>query len=211
MNVGPLKMQINLRQGIIVKKSVTNAIFYLLSAEKVMVIAVVDELVPTPKLASGKQEEFRDLMAAIALTYDDRQPFIFGWSSTMDLINSITLHSVKNLPALVLINSTDMSYSVWDEEILPQEIMHLLKNVSSFQHEFSGGNNYWTRFRRMIFDAIVSFVNMYHGNPILTLLLFGLPLAFLSFIIYSACFADFMDAPDDDEEEELLDGHPKSE
>jgi hypothetical protein len=48
---------------------------------------------------------------------------------------------------------------------------------------------------------------MYYGNPILTLLLFGLPTAFLSIIIYASCFSDFLDAKEEDnEEEEELDG-----
>lgn len=48
---------------------------------------------------------------------------------------------------------------------------------------------------------------MYSGNPILTLLLFGLPTAFLSIIIYASCFSDFLDAKEEDnEEEEELEG-----
>lgn len=41
---------------------------------------------------------------------------------------------------------------------------------------------------------------MYYGNPILTTLLFGLPAAFLSIIIYTTCFSDILDAKDDEEE-----------
>ena len=40
---------------------------------------------------------------------------------------------------------------------------------------------------------------MWQGNPVLTAVLFGLPLGFLSLICYSICCADIMDA---DEEEE---------
>lgn len=48
---------------------------------------------------------------------------------------------------------------------------------------------------------------MWRGNPILTAVLFGLPLGFLSLIIYSIFCADILDA--DEEEEE--DGHEKNE
>ena len=168
--------------------------------DKILVIAVVEELQPLEKLASGKEEEFRDLLDAIALTYDSRDNFIFGWTSAVDTINSLTLQSVKNLPSLVFINSTSKHFSVHDKDLLPQNVIELLKKVSSHQHDWSGGDSYWTYCRRMLFDSIVSFVKMYHANPILTLLMFGLPLAFLSFIIYSACFADFIDAPDDEDE-----------
>jgi hypothetical protein len=41
---------------------------------------------------------------------------------------------------------------------------------------------------------------MWRGNPVLTAVLFGLPLGFLSLICYSICCADIMDADDEDEE-----------
>jgi hypothetical protein len=41
---------------------------------------------------------------------------------------------------------------------------------------------------------------MWHGNPVLTAVLFGLPLGFLSLICHSICCADIMDADDDEEE-----------
>lgn len=50
---------------------------------------------------------------------------------------------------------------------------------------------------------------MFQGNPILTLLLFGVPGAFFSMIIYLTCFSDWsVEDPgdEDDEGEELLQG-----
>jgi thioredoxin domain-containing protein 10 len=41
---------------------------------------------------------------------------------------------------------------------------------------------------------------MWRGNPVLTSVLFGLPLAFLSLILYSICCADIMDANDEEDE-----------
>jgi thioredoxin domain-containing protein 10 len=40
---------------------------------------------------------------------------------------------------------------------------------------------------------------MWYGNPVLTAVLFGLPLGFLSLICYSICCADIMDADDEEE------------
>jgi thioredoxin domain-containing protein 10 len=40
---------------------------------------------------------------------------------------------------------------------------------------------------------------MWKGNPVLTTVLFGLPLGFLSLIFYSICCADIMDAEESDE------------
>lgn len=52
----------------------------------------------------------------------------------------------------------------------------------------------------MAFDTVTSLVSMYYGNPVLTILLFGLPSAFLSIIIYTTCFSDILDAKDDEED-----------
>lgn len=39
---------------------------------------------------------------------------------------------------------------------------------------------------------------MWRGNPVLTALVFGLPLGFLSLICYSICCADILDADDEE-------------
>lgn len=44
-------------------------------------------------------------------------------------------------------------------------------------------------------------VEMWRGNPILTAVLFGLPLGFLSLIIYSIFCADILDADEEDDED----------
>lgn len=41
---------------------------------------------------------------------------------------------------------------------------------------------------------------MWLGNPVLTSLIFGLPLGFLSLIMYSIWCADILDADEDDEQ-----------
>lgn len=43
---------------------------------------------------------------------------------------------------------------------------------------------------------------MWKGNPILTMVVFGLPALFFSLIIYGICCPDILDAGDDEEEEE---------
>ena len=50
----------------------------------------------------------------------------------------------------------------------------------------------------MFYNARTSLEEMWLGNPVLTSVLFGLPLGFLSLICYSIWCADIMDA---DEEE----------
>ena len=91
-------------------------------------MAVVEEHRSIGKLVSGKQEEFRDVVQAIASNYDAREEFVFGWSSYAELVNSITLHSA-NPPALVAVNTSDMSFAVLDGEVLPQDIIALLTRI----------------------------------------------------------------------------------
>ena len=72
-----------------------------------------------------------------------------------------------------------------------------------------GGNSWTVRLYRGYYEATTSLAEMWRGNPVLTALLLGLPLGFLSLIFYSICCADIMDA---DEEEELEDyNHEKTE
>lgn len=67
-----------------------------------------------------------------------------------------------------------------------------------------GGDNIMVRFYRMYFQARTSLEYMWLGNPVLTTLIFGLPLGFLSLIFYSVCCTDILDA-----EEEETDGQFK--
>lgn len=54
----------------------------------------------------------------------------------------------------------------------------------------------------MIFDAVSTLTTMYSGNPVLTLLIFGLPGSFLAIIIYMTCCSDIMDRSDNYEDDE---------
>ena len=154
------------------------------------------------RLASLKHEEMRDLVEAISFTYKPDDLFIFGWSPSLYLINGFTIHSISQLPALVAINSTSHEYVLLDGQILPQDLIQLLNDIRSGTANFQGGNGYWTQAKRKVFDFVTSVAEMYRGNPVLTLLLFGLPMTFFLFIMYSIFFSDFIDAPEDEEEEE---------
>jgi thioredoxin domain-containing protein 10 len=56
-----------------------------------------------------------------------------------------------------------------------------------------------TKIYRAYYEGKTNLIEMWTGNPILTVVIFGLPLAFLSLIFYSICCADFMDAPEDED------------
>lgn len=68
------------------------------------------------------------------------------------------------------------------------------------------------RFRRMGYEITKNVYEMFYHQPILTLCIFGVPLAFFSIIIYSICSADF--SVDRDEiypEDEDLEGEESGE
>lgn len=52
---------------------------------------------------------------------------------------------------------------------------------------------------RTYFEAKTSLGDMWRGNPVLTTVLFGLPIGFLSLILYSICCSDILDADEDEE------------
>lgn len=51
---------------------------------------------------------------------------------------------------------------------------------------------------RLYFEVLTALAEMWKGNPVLTSVIFGLPLGFLSLICYSICCADILDADEDD-------------
>lgn len=57
---------------------------------------------------------------------------------------------------------------------------------------------------RAYFEARTTLSDMWHGNPVLTAVLFGLPCGFLGLICYSICCADILDADEEDSENGIL-------
>lgn len=132
------------------------------------------------------------------------------------MINSLTLFNIKSLPSIVLINSSNTMYHIFEpkgeledndgEQLFKEQIMTLIQDIKSHSLPFSGGNDIWTRVKRRSYDGVNNLISMYQGNPVLTLLIFGLPFTFLSFIIYSTCFSDILDSSEDQEDDLDEDG-----
>lgn len=60
------------------------------------------------------------------------------------------------------------------------------------------------RIYRTYFETKRFLVEMWRGNPILTVVLFGLPLGFLSLIVYSIFCADILDADEEDDDGKII-------
>lgn len=184
-----------------------------MSTNKFLVLAVVEEN-KLEEIATHELE-FRDLIESVVRADTQRQPrfrhkFQFGWIGSPELAHSIAMDSLPT-PHLIVLNSTTNEHHIPDDDPLQltvEAVRVFLDHVHNQSAPARGGNAFHVRLYRSFFEARRSLVEMWRGNPILTSVLFGLPLGFLSLILYSICCADIMDADEEDEDEE---GHEKRE
>ncbi|CAG9088229.1 unnamed protein product [Plutella xylostella] len=182
---------------------------HLMDTEKYLVIAVVEE----NKLNEITQTEkdFRDMIEGIIKEKkrELHSRFQFGWIGSPELANSIAM-SELSLPHLLVFNSSTSQHHVPDDDpvlMTREAVAMFLDQVHRQMAPTYGGNGWLTRLYRGFFEGRTTLVNMWRGNPILTALVFGLPLGFLSLICYSVCCADILDA---DEEDETAEAHEKN-
>lgn len=175
----------------------------VLQTNKFLVLAVVHE----NKLQEVPEEmlEFRDMIESIIKNHRDKYHrwFQFGWIGTPDLANSIAMTELP-LPYLLVVNSTTNHHHVPQDEphrLTPEAVHLFLESVRNQSAPCYGGNTWPVRLYRLYFETRSSLSEMWKGNPVLTAVLFGLPLGFLSLICYSICCADIMDADDEEEDE----------
>ncbi|KAK6630954.1 hypothetical protein RUM44_003126 [Polyplax serrata] len=182
--------------------------FFQISKYLVLVVLEENKLEEIP----ADMLEFRDMVESVSRSHRVRyhKHFQFGWVGSPDLANSIAM-SVLPLPHLIVVNSTTQHHHFPQDEpsqLTPQALTMFLDQVHNQSAPVFGGNTWWVRMYRVYFEGKTSLADMWQGNPVLTSVLFGLPLGFLSLICYSICCSDIMDA-NDEEEEELL--HEKRE
>lgn len=179
----------------------------LMDTEKYIVIAVVSE----NKLSEITQTErdFKDMIEGIIKKRkrELHHRFQFGWMGNPELANSIVM-SELTVPHLIVLNSTTSHHHIPDDDpvlMTPEAVSIFLDQIHDQIAPAYGGNSWPVRLYRGFFEARTTLTNMWRGNPVLTALVFGLPLGFLSLICYSVCCADILDA----DEEESSDTHEK--
>lgn len=178
----------------------------LMSTKKFLVLAIVEEN-RLSEIASH-EIEFRDLVQHLTTRssrdWQMRNKFQFGWIGNPELAHSIAMDYLPT-PHLIVLNCTTNEHHIPDDDPLQmtiEAIQIFLEHVHNQTAPSRGGNAFHIRLYRSYFEARRSLVEMWRGNPILTAVLFGLPLGFLSLILYSICCADIMDADEDNEAEE---------
>ncbi|CAH1102178.1 unnamed protein product [Psylliodes chrysocephalus] len=192
----------------------------LMHLNRYVVLAIVDE----KYLHEPDMAKFKDMIGNIIKTNKRkyRKRFIFGWVGNPEFANSIALDVVP-LPYLLVINSTNHYHHVPDVEdcskMTARDVELFLETIYNQSAFAYGGNGYGTRLYRAYFEAKTAVIEMWQGNPILTAILFTIPVLFIIFIFYSLCFADILDNDgieededdEDAEEEALIESHLKSE
>ena len=176
-------------------------IHYLLNSNKIIAIALINES-KVGRFKTKKEREYYEILEQLANSYKQNDQFIFGWTNQLDMINSIVIQTIEPIPNFVFINSTTMNYYLYDgenEKQLESQLIQILDSLLSDQPILSvhGGNSYLNRFKRIGYDGFIAVSLMFESNPILTVILFGLPITFFSIIIYCSCCSDILDGKDD--------------
>lgn len=174
----------------------------LFLTNKNLVLAVVEE--NQLEKVSPHMIEFRDMVESIIKKKREKyhDHFQFGWIASPDLVNSIAM-TVLPLPSLIVINATTNHYHIPEDEaekLTPHVIELFLEQIRNESAPRYGGNNILVRVYRSWFELKTTLISMWKGNPILTMLLFGVPASFLSLICYGICCPDILDADDEEEE-----------
>lgn len=185
---------------------------HMMDTGKYLVLAVVEEN-KLNEITQGEQE-FKDMIESIIRKRKNElhHRFQFGWIGSPDIANSITA-SILPVPHLIVLNSTTRHHHLPEDDPLKLTIEAVTMFLDQVENQIAptyGGNTFLMRLYRSLFEAKTSLVEMWRGNPVLTTLVFGLPLGFLSLICYSIFCADMLDA-EEEESTQDDDQHEKKE
>lgn len=182
----------------------------IMATNKFVVIAVLEE----NKLLeiSPEMEDFKDMIRQVIEKNREKyhKHFQFGWTGSPDLANSVAMETLS-LPNLLVINSSTYQHHLPEDiptYLTPEAIQIFLDSILAGEAPSYGGSSWMVRLYRAYYEAKSALSDMWRGNPVLTAVLLGLPMGFLSLIFYSICCADIMDAEEEEEEEEY---HEKAE
>lgn len=182
----------------------------IMATKKFVVIAVLEE----NKLLelSPEMDDFKEMVHQVIVKNRERyhKHFQFGWTGSPDLANSVAMETLS-LPNLLVINSSTYQHHLPEDiptYLTPEAIQIFLDSVLAGEAPSYGGSSWMVRLYRAYYEAKSGLTDMWRGNPVLTAVLLGLPMGFLSLIFYSICCADIMDAEEEEEEEEY---HEKAE
>jgi len=173
----------------------------VMKTNKFVVLAVLEE--DKVGRLSQSMTAYKEMLKQFA--HDNRdvyhEKFIFGWTGSPDLPNSVAMTTLP-VPSIIVINATSFHHHLPEEyiEILsPENLAEFLDRVLQNDIQAYGGTGFLARVYRIYYDSSTTFKGMWYGNPVLTTVIIGLPLGFLTLICYSMWCADIMDAMDEEQ------------
>ncbi|XP_026668058.1 protein disulfide-isomerase TMX3 isoform X8 [Ceratina calcarata] len=174
---------------------------YLTNKNLVLVVVEENQLEEVPP----HMLRFKDMVESIIKSkrhkYHDH--FQFGWTSSHDVVNKIAM-TVLPLPSLIVINTTTNHHHLPEDEaekLTPYVIELFLEQIRNESAPRYGGNSLLIRIYRSWFEKKTGLFALWKSDPILTMVLFGLPAGFLSLICYGTCVPDILDADDDEDDQ----------
>ncbi|KAK5968460.1 Thioredoxin domain-containing protein [Trichostrongylus colubriformis] len=144
----------------------------------------------------------------------------FAWMDGPELVISIVMGNM-DAPSMLVLNYTTYEYFLNEddpEKVTSSSIITWLSNIADGFDKGTatplGGRSLLVRIRRFFFEIYLNVTQMFTTQPLLSSVLFGMPIAFLSIICYSICSADFSVDRDEfypeDEDEDYNDEESES-
>ncbi|KAF7273179.1 thioredoxin-related transmembrane protein 3 [Rhynchophorus ferrugineus] len=176
-----------------------------MQTRKYLVLVIVEE--NKIKQISPEMLEFRNKVEHLIRKKRDtyHKYFQFGWMGNPYVANSIAMTRLP-LPYLLVLNSSTYHHHIPEDDppqMTIQAIEVFLEKIMNSTSPVYGGNSIPVNILRKFLNAKRDLEDMWHGNPMMLIVIFTLPSIFFLLIIYACCCADILDA-DEDEEEELL-------
>ncbi|VDK68450.1 unnamed protein product [Onchocerca ochengi] len=142
--------------------------------------------------------------------------FQFGWLDGNEIANNIVLGTV-NQPGLLVFNVSSYEYYLSNDAVnvmTEKSIISFLERIAASDVPPLGGRSLSQRIKRLCFELFTNIAEMFKAQPLLTLCLFGVPLSFLSLIIYCICSTDFSVDRDeiypDEDDDSFISGNYKA-
>uniref|UniRef100_A0A915DFQ4 Thioredoxin domain-containing protein n=1 Tax=Ditylenchus dipsaci TaxID=166011 RepID=A0A915DFQ4_9BILA len=186
------------------------------SSNKKLVLLLIEpeELIGAINKSSESGKLYQTFRKAAVLSFQDpylKANFQFGVLEDNSLANNVVMGQLS-VPNLIVLNLTSYEFYLSQdqaEQMTEQSVKIFLENVANGNVSVQGGRAWSTRLKRMVYDIVTNIYDMFYHQPVLTVCLFGVPLAFFSIIAYSVCSADFsVDRdeiyPADEEDEDEL-------
>ncbi|XP_015125051.1 protein disulfide-isomerase TMX3 [Diachasma alloeum] len=183
----------------------------LFLTNKYLVMAVIDE--NASGAVAPDMLRFRNTVESVIEKKREKyhDHFQFGWIVNPELVNSIALMEMPR-PSLIVVNTSTSHYHTPENDpwtLTPQVIEIFLEQIRNDTAPKYGGNSILVQAYRLWFDIRTTLIGMWKGNPILTVVLLGLPTLFFSLICYIICCPNTLEG-DDEEEEDEFSSHPHS-